>query len=103
MLLRDAPTCFVELDGVCVFNELLVVDGEDAFVAQPRVETIQGHEDLLTQQVVVPREELLHLNLILCQCLDSEGRGWGVWPLAGESQYPGVNFFLGLSSMLREM
>ena len=81
-LLRHVPTCFVELDGVGVFDELLVVDREDAFVAQPRVEAIQGHEDLLTQQVVVPREELLHLNLILCQCLDREGWGWGVRTLS---------------------
>ena len=79
------------------------MDGEDTFVAEPGVEPVQGHEDLLTQQVVVPREELLHLNLVPCQRLHSEGWWWGVCTLTGETQYPGVNIFLGLGFTLRQM
>ena len=50
------------------------MDREYPARTQPRVERVERHEDLLTQQVVVTREEVLHSGLVACKVIDAENR-----------------------------
>ena len=72
MARQDVLTCFVELDVIRILHELLVVDRKDPAGTQPRVERVERHEDLLTQQVVVTRQEVLHSGLVARQVVDTE-------------------------------